>query len=300
MGAKGVCPDAVQDFRFTTLGKIYMELAPTTWSLVCGMCGVLKDEVTTFFQDGAADDSPDDIMEQLQQPSQEENTNSPKSRSRQNTLIAIITIGMLMFVRSRRCNTLQIIMGYYFFATRTGKRPIGVLNHIGLSVSYDTIRAMLIRNADEIRKEIISRVHNGEPVILTYDNLANKHHVQAETLLNKSVMYTFTAAAVIFPAMSKSLAARLGKDFNKVQNILPEQKLPSEGFRTFQNRTHSVPMVADDLPGIRRDLLFRPDPNWKSLRTSDILDITGDQKYFNSVATALICRVLRKHFTKEM
>jgi hypothetical protein len=223
MGAKGVCPNTVQDFRFTTLGKVYLELAPTTWSLICGMCGVDEDEVTAFFQeDTTADDLPDDIMEQLQGPSQEENTDSPKSRSRQNTLIAIITIGMLMFARSRRCNTLQIIMGYYFFATRTGKRPIGVLNHLGLSVSYDTIRAVLIRNAEEIGKEIISRVHHGEPVILTYDNLAKKHHVQAETLLNKSVMYTFTAAAVVFPAMSKSLAARLGKDINKVQNILPE------------------------------------------------------------------------------
>jgi hypothetical protein len=135
MGAKGVCPDTVQDFRFTTLGKIYMELTPSTWSLICGMCDVHEDEVTTFFRDRTADDSPDDNIEQLQERSQQENSDSLKSRSRQNTLIAIITIGMLMFTRSRRCNTLQILMGYYFFATLTGKRLIGVLNHIGLSVS---------------------------------------------------------------------------------------------------------------------------------------------------------------------
>jgi hypothetical protein len=81
-----------------------------------------------------------------------------------------------------------------------------------------------------------------------------KHHVQAETLLNKSVMYTFTAAAVVFSAMSQSLAAHLGKDINKVRNILPEQVLPSEGFQSFQSRTHAVPMVADHLPGIRGGL----------------------------------------------
>jgi hypothetical protein len=28
MGANGMCPDAVRDFRFTTLGKIYLDLAP--------------------------------------------------------------------------------------------------------------------------------------------------------------------------------------------------------------------------------------------------------------------------------
>jgi hypothetical protein len=113
-------------------------------------------------------------------------------------------------------------------------------------------------------------------------------------------MHTFTAAAVVFPAMSKSLAARLGKDINKVQNILPEQKLPSEGFQSFQSRTRGSTTVADHLPGIRGNLLFRPDPYWKSLQTSDILDIPDDQKYFNSVASALICRVLRKHFTNEI
>jgi hypothetical protein len=297
MGAKGVCPDAVQDFQFTKLGKIYMELAPTTWSLICGMCGVQEEEITTFFRNGSADDSPD-ISEHLLTPDPEENTDF--ARSRQKTLIVIITIGMLMFARSRRCNTLQIMMGYYLFATRTGKRPIGVFNHLGLSVSYDTIRAVLIRNAEEIRKEIISRVCNGEPAILTYDNLTKKHHAGAETLLNKSVMHTFTAAAVVFPAMSKSLAARLGKDINKVNNILPEQTLPGEAFRRFQSRTHSVLTVRDLMPGIRRDLLLRPDPDWKSLQTSDILNITDDQKYFNSIATALICRVLRKHFPTEM
>ena len=138
------------------------------------MCGVQEAEVTTFFRDCTAEDSPNDAFEQLENPSQDNNTNSPKCRFRQNTLIIIITIGMLIFARSHRCNTLQIIMGYYFFATRTGKRPIGVLNHLGLSVSYDTIRIVLIRNADEVRKEIISRIHDGEPVMLTYDNLAKK------------------------------------------------------------------------------------------------------------------------------
>jgi len=272
-----------------------MDLAPTTWSLVCGMCLVQEEEVATFFRDGTAD-----TFEQLQQPSHNENTDTPKIRSRQKTLIVIITIGMLMFARSRRCNTLQIIIGYYLFASRTSKRPIGVLNHIGLSVSYDTIRAVLIRNADEIRKEVISRIHNGEPVILTYDNLAKKHDVQAETLLNKSVMYTFTASAVVFPSMSKSLAAHLGKDINKVRNVQPEQKLPDESLQSFRSRTSHTLTATGCLPGICGDLLFRPNPDWKSLRTSDILDIADDQKHFNSIAAALICQVLRKHFTKEM
>jgi len=192
-------------------------------------------------------------------------------------------------------------MGFYFLATRTGKRLIGVFNHLGPSISYDTIRAVLICNADEIRKEIISHIHtSGEPVILTYDNLTKKHHAGAETLLNKSVMYTFTAAAVVFPVMSKSLAAHLGKDITKVNNILPEQTLPGEGFQRFRDRTHRVLAIRDLMPGISRDLLLRSHPDWKSLQTSDILNIPDDQKYFNTVASALICRVLRKHFSKQM
>jgi len=43
------------------------------------------------------------------------------------------------------------MMGYYLVASRTSKKPIGDINHISLSVSYDTIRAVLIWNANEIR-----------------------------------------------------------------------------------------------------------------------------------------------------
>jgi len=97
MGAKGVSSDAVSDFRFTIHDKIYMELAPITWSLICGICGVHKEEITTFFQDSMMDDLPD-ISEYLRDPHLEDDTHS---MGRQKTLILIITIGMLMFARSR-------------------------------------------------------------------------------------------------------------------------------------------------------------------------------------------------------
>ena len=104
-------PDAVRDFRFNTFGKTYAELAPTTWSLVCR----IDDEaIAIFFGDDLVDDSEDDATEQRRNLEPGDSNDCPKKRSRQKALIAIIAMGMMVFARSRRCNTLQIMMGFYF------------------------------------------------------------------------------------------------------------------------------------------------------------------------------------------
>jgi hypothetical protein len=102
------------------------------------------------------------------------------------------------------------MMGYFLFAQYTPKRTIAVLNQLGFSVSYNTICNGL-NSAVTAGREILMERVNREPILITYDNLTNYSKVGDETLFNKIIMYCFTAAAVIFLTMTKSLAQRLSK-----------------------------------------------------------------------------------------
>jgi hypothetical protein len=47
-------------------------------------------------------------------------------------------------------------------------------------------------------------------------------------------------------------------------------------------------------------LLIKPNPDWASLTAADIVNVEADQKHWSLVAKALMCRVLKKFFPKEM
>jgi hypothetical protein len=72
------------------------------------------------------------------------------------------------------------------------------------------------------------------PIVLTDDNLTNKHHATTETLLNKSTMQCFTAAGIIFLKLTQSLARRLGKD---IEHPVAEKPLPGESSVSAQARS---------------------------------------------------------------
>jgi stress-induced morphogen len=148
---------------------------------------------------------------------------------------------------------------------------MGVLNHLGICTSYDTVRRALQGNAEKVQALIFERCRH-DPISLTYDNLTNKHHAATETLLNKSSMQSFTAAGVIFLKLTPSLARRLGKDIDQ----------------------------SDQKPGLRVDQLLRPEPEWSSLKPGDIVNVQSDQNYFAPIAKALMCRVIKKFFPTEL
>jgi hypothetical protein len=271
IGAKGVTPEFTNAFSFQSLGQRYAELAPSLWLTVSALADVDIKKANEYLQSPPEDVARLEESDGEDDENAEEGARTPKKKMKDKVLAVITAIAGIVFTRSRNCNASQMMLGYYLFATRTGKRVMGVLNHLGICTSYDTVRRALQGNAEKVQDLIIKRCRH-DPIALTYDNLTNKHHAASETLLNKSSMQSFTAAGVIFLKLTPLLARRLGKDTDQ----------------------------SDKKPGLRVDQLLRPDPQWSSLKPGDIVNVHSDQKYFAPIAKALMCRVIKKFFPKEL
>jgi hypothetical protein len=80
-----------------------------------------------------------------------------KRRSRQKALSVVLMMGLTTFCRSRESNVLQTMIGFYLFSTSTGKRVMGVFDHLGICISYDAVREALRNNAQKVRTELCAR-----------------------------------------------------------------------------------------------------------------------------------------------
>jgi hypothetical protein len=307
IGANGITPEFTAAFTFQSMGLRFASLAPALWLTMCSIGDVDLKTAHEYLK------GPPEAWEDMETSAAEENQEDPEvgnnenedasgSRTRkknvktkQKVMAVIAAIAGLVFTHSRKCNALQMMMGYYLFATRMGKRVIGVLNHLGICASYDTVCRALEGNADKVQALITQRSQQ-HPIMLAYDNLTNKHHAATETLLNKSSMQSFTAAGVIFLKMTPSLARCLGKD---IEHTVPERLLPGELDELGRARRRRPAAPRDNKPGLRANLLLRPDPDWESLSADDIKNIGEDQKYWTPIAKALICRVIKKYFPNE-
>jgi hypothetical protein len=295
IGSKGVTPEFIHAFSFQSLGRRFAALAPTLWRLVCSLGDIDQDTVNQYLK--SPPDGPGELEETEEEESNSEvRPNKKKSKAKEKVLAAIMVIAELAFTRSRNCNAAQMMIGYYLFSTRTGKRVMGVLNHLGISVSYDTVRRALQANAEEVQA-LITRRARQDPIALTYDNLVIKHHAATETLLNKSHMQCFTACGVIFLKLTASLAKRLGKS---IESPVPEKSLPGESSEAARARRRRPAARGDNKPGLPTNLLIKPNPDWASLKEADIVNVEADQKYWAPIAKALMCRVLKRFFPTEM
>jgi hypothetical protein len=80
-----------------------------------------------------------------------------KRRSRQKALSVVLMMGLTTFCRSPESNVLQTMIGFYLFSTSTGKRVMGVFDHLGICISYDAVREALRNNAQKVRTELCAR-----------------------------------------------------------------------------------------------------------------------------------------------
>jgi hypothetical protein len=214
MGSKGIGPEKIRAFSFDQMGRLYAQLAPNIWSVFCQLCKIDERNAEAYLKG----DTPDILVEGPHAPEDEQGAqHKQRRRSRQKALFVVLMMSLTTFCRSRESNVLQTMIEFYFFSTSTGKRVMGVFDHLGICISYDAVREALRNNAwQKVRTELCARASGGQPILLTYDNLrlTNKNNAAGETLFNKSEMYCFTAAtaARVFLRMPRSLAIRIGKD----------------------------------------------------------------------------------------
>ena len=296
--AKSTGPVDIRQFTFPALANIYSTIAPQLWRLVCKLGAVPPEDAEAFTKE---DPEPRALAED-------------RSReSRDKSLNATVILGLIAFCNSRRCNRLQAIVGYYFFATRTGKRTIAVMNRLGVGISYTSIVASLKANAERVGATLRERVTK-QPLLYTYDNLTNHNQVagSGETLFNKSTFYCFTAAGVVFLRMPSSLGSRLGVNLgvleaagNLVANDAPLPGESSEEARVRRNlRPTSVGMPTQSdpdvpAPGIAQNLLYKENPDWSSLDVNSFIRADVVTDYWPEVAKGMICQLVASFFPEK-
>jgi hypothetical protein len=140
IGSKGVSPEYIKGFRFQSVGQRFAELAPSLWQMICDLGDVDRKTANEYLRNPPDDFDMDDLDNEppdgADGPEAPPSAQAPKKMVKAKVLAAIMAIAQIVFTRSRNCNGVQMMIGYYLFSTRTGKRVMGVLNHLGISTSY--------------------------------------------------------------------------------------------------------------------------------------------------------------------
>jgi len=142
----------------------------------------------------------------------------------------VVAVSTLSQLRTRRINVVQGILTYFLYASRVPKRVITVLNHLGLTVSYSSLKSALDSNAKSLRDDLKSRGIKGMATEVSIDNLAAAANVRDERLYKKASYLTYTAGFVVEPSPARAIPmfTRANIDYNAVQRLTIRDFLPSD------------------------------------------------------------------------
>ena len=107
-------------------------------------------------------------------------------RTRNKAIIAAAVLAQILYASNQSANAFQTIIAAYSFASRTGKRAIGVLNQLGLSVSPTTFASALKHNASTLFATVKTGIRAGRKIALFYDNLVIYDKKAEESEVNKN------------------------------------------------------------------------------------------------------------------
>ncbi len=112
-------------------------------------------------------------------------------------LVAIISLCILSYSRSKRTNLFLMLNGHYLFANHVRKRVIESLHQMGIIVSSETVWQALQVNAQAILSRLEERAQS-QRLFLSYDNMNFYKKVRDQRLYNKAHLVNYTAGYVCF------------------------------------------------------------------------------------------------------
>lgn len=118
--------------------------------------------------------------------------------SRDRPLMATCIMSVLLYSRSRWNNTMQTMLGVWANAVHIPKRAVNTMNRCGFIVSYDTIRKGLRAVARYDRKMLQTKIEDGRPFGIFWDNLVRSVRKGEETITNRRSLEQNTSAFVHF------------------------------------------------------------------------------------------------------
>jgi hypothetical protein len=115
----------------------------------------------------------------------------------------VFMLASLANLRNKHLVHIQGIIGLYLYASKTPKRVIGNLNHLGASISASSVRNMVAELAKSAWAELRKVGSLGIAFQLSFDNLTLAEPVRDATLFNFAGFLNYSSGYVLIPHPAK-------------------------------------------------------------------------------------------------
>ena len=166
---------SIEEFSFGEIFLRMTELAPSLIRLVEGLTW-----------------SDRDLEVDLRKPG----VTKAERRHRRKCRHIVMAVSILANASNRNINLVQGCLGFFLYAYRVPKRVYPILNHLGISISFDTVQKGLKALAADQRKTLKSLYTLGKGLQLSFDNMQKQRNVRYERQHNRGGMTTGTAGFV--------------------------------------------------------------------------------------------------------
>ena len=126
-------------------------------------------------------------------------------RARQRYVV--MCIAQLAHRSNSHANFLQSMLGLHLYASNIPKRSYPCLNHLGLSVSDQTLRRQLTTAADVSRDKLLTQGASGKAFIAVFDNLNSMSKVRDMRAMNQATEINYTAGFLLCPPEERAYPA---------------------------------------------------------------------------------------------
>ncbi|KAF5378547.1 hypothetical protein D9615_007075 [Tricholomella constricta] len=135
--------------------------------------------------------------------------------------IVVVIISMLLFFRNRATNAFQLVMGIFLSSSGASRRIIDTFNHMGLSVSYQTVQSTLTTLSEDATLQARNFVtSSGRLWSVVYDNINFTLRTASQRIDSATQQLNATTLAVF------SLPASFTRDaYASALSILERRKL---------------------------------------------------------------------------
>ncbi|KAG0308588.1 hypothetical protein BGZ99_001111 [Dissophora globulifera] len=148
--------------------------------------------------------------------------NANKNPSRCPTVIVTMICSMLLFLRNRNSNYLQMIMGLYLFSKGAPRQLVGLLSKTGMSVSHQTVLRSLESLTTAAKKDA-KKASKTKPWYLVYDNINMAFRKYDQRLDNQDSFESGTAATLVIRECSDEIGYLQGPIQLQVSDLMPSQ-----------------------------------------------------------------------------
>lgn len=142
-------------------------------------------------------------------------------QQRQRQRHVVMLCAQLANVRNPATNYIQGMFALYFFASKVPRRVLTVINHVGMSVSYNTLRNFLQSAADDARSRLVQPGTSENAFLVVFDNLTKHSKVHDHRILHDNYFLNFTAGFILVPPLSRQHRRHTRADFleDEINNL---------------------------------------------------------------------------------